>query len=137
MLSCKRCKSEKFVKNGFDKGKQRYKCKECGYNFTDTPPAGYSPEVKRQAIHLYLEGLRFRSIERILKLSHVAVSNWVKASGVVLEPQIPAEVEIMEIDEMHHYVKKKTKNYGSGWLLIELASRSLPVRSVIVVEKQA
>ena len=39
-LRCKRCGSEEHVKNGFMKGLQRYRCKACGLNFTDTPPRG-------------------------------------------------------------------------------------------------
>jgi transposase-like protein len=30
MFVCKECGSEKSVKAGFNGGKQRYKCKECG-----------------------------------------------------------------------------------------------------------
>jgi transposase len=33
MPECKNCKSEKVVKSGKVRGKQRYKCKECGYYF--------------------------------------------------------------------------------------------------------
>jgi transposase-like protein len=33
MVECKNCKSEKVVKSGKVRGKQRYKCMDCGYNF--------------------------------------------------------------------------------------------------------
>ncbi len=39
-VSCKRCGSAKYVKNGLMRGKQRYLCKECGLAFTDTPARG-------------------------------------------------------------------------------------------------
>lgn len=136
-MQCKRCQSKKYVKNGFDKEKQRYKCKSCGYNYTNTPPRGYSIETKLQALHLYLEGLGFRSIARFLKVSNVAVLNWIKAFGANIEQEIPAKVDFMEIDEMHHYIQKKTRNYGSGWLLIELKTKSSDVKPVVVVKKQA
>ena len=135
-MKCKRCGSEKSVKNGFNKGNQRYKCKDCKYNYTDTPPRGFSLETKLQALHLYLEGLGFRSIARFLKVSNVAVLNWIKAFGASIEQEIPAKVEFMEIDEMHHYVQKKSKNYGSGWLLIELKTKSSDAKPVVVVQKQ-
>ena len=35
MPECKNCKSSKTVKSGKVRGKQRYKCKECGYNFVE------------------------------------------------------------------------------------------------------
>jgi hypothetical protein len=39
-LRCKRCGSEEHTKNGFMRGKQRYRCKVCGLIVTDTPPRG-------------------------------------------------------------------------------------------------
>ena len=135
-MKCKKCQSEKYVKNGFDKENQRYKCKACGYNFTDTPQRGCSLETKLQALHLYLEGLGFRSIARFLKVSNVSVLNWIKAFGASVEHKTPAKVDFMEIDEMHHYVQKKTRNYGSGWLLIELKTKLSDGKPVVVVEKQ-
>jgi transposase-like protein len=36
MVGCKNFKSEQVVKNGIVRGKQRYKCKECGYNFVES-----------------------------------------------------------------------------------------------------
>ncbi|MDR2573772.1 MAG: IS1 family transposase, partial [Desulfovibrio sp.] len=33
MPECKNCKSAKVVKSGKIRGKQRYKCKDCAYNF--------------------------------------------------------------------------------------------------------
>ena len=33
---CKKCKSDSFVKNGVVRGLQRYQCKVCEYNFTQT-----------------------------------------------------------------------------------------------------
>ena len=135
-MICKRCNSKNYVKNGFNKGKQRYKCKDCKYNYTDTPPRGRSLETKLQALHLYIEGLGFRSIARFLKVSNVAVLNWIKAFGASIEQQMPAKVDFMEIDEMHHYVQKKSKSFGSGWLLIELKAKSLDAKPVVVVQKQ-
>ncbi|OAV70330.1 hypothetical protein Barb6_01785 [Bacteroidales bacterium Barb6] len=30
-MNCPKCSSEKKIKSGFAKGRQRYKCKKCGY----------------------------------------------------------------------------------------------------------
>lgn len=71
---------------------------------------------------MYLEGLGFRSIGRLLKVSHVAVMNWVKNYGKNLEKiRNKAPVEIVEIDEMHTYVGKKKIVNGYGLQLIETA----------------
>jgi transposase-like protein len=45
MVVCYRCGGERSVKNGLMQGQQRYKCKECGYNFIDKPRRGRSQAV--------------------------------------------------------------------------------------------
>ncbi|MFT4967727.1 MAG: transposase-like protein, partial [Candidatus Deianiraeaceae bacterium] len=58
----------------------RYKCIKCGVNFTKNR-ASKPLYLKRLALELYLEGLDFRSIGRILKVSHVSVYNWIRKFG--------------------------------------------------------
>jgi len=48
-------------------------CNGCKY--TRSTPRGISVEIKRQALQLYLEGLGFRAIGRLLGVSNVAVLN--------------------------------------------------------------
>jgi transposase len=62
-------------------GKQRYRCKTCGFNFT-TGFRGKPMEVRQQALKLYLEGLGYRAIGRELNVSNVTVLNWVRAFGL-------------------------------------------------------
>jgi transposase-like protein len=127
MLNCPKCSQANCTKDGIVKGKQRYKCKGCGYRYTVTHK-GASKDVKRQALNLYLEGLGFRSIGRILNFSHVAVYNWIKVFGEKLEDlKSDTVVEVVEIDEMHSYVGSKKTTVGSGLLLIELGENSSTV----------
>lgn len=118
-MNCPKCKSDKNVKDGIVKGRQRFQCKECKYRYT-VEYRGKSIEVKRMALHLYLEGLGFRSIARILKVSNVAVLNWIKAFGTEIE-KIQGEslpIQIVELDEVHTYIQSKKTIAGYGWLLI-------------------
>ena len=123
---CPNCKNTKIVKDGFANKKQRYKCKKCNYRYTVKQRSGTAtPEIKRQALHLYLECLGFRSIGRLLKFSNVSVLKWIRSFGEQVK-KIKSEQKIdkMEIDEMHTYVSKKTTD-GYGYLLIELEKSSL------------
>lgn len=79
-MKCQKCQSENHVKDGIVKGKQRFICKECKYRYT-VEYKGKSKEIKRLALHLYVEGWGFRSIARIVKVSNVAVLKWIKAFG--------------------------------------------------------
>lgn len=71
-LCCKRCQCASYVKNGKVRGHQRYLCKACRCNFTDTPPCGEPPAKKALALLLYGMGnVSFRSIGRIFGVSNV------------------------------------------------------------------
>ncbi len=125
MVECPKCGSGDCRKDGIVKGRQRHKCKSCGYRYT-VQCRGKSSTIKRQAIELYLEGLGFRSIGRFLKCSHVAVYNWIKAFGKEAADKIRSEkaIEVVEMDEMHTYVLSKKTTAGYGLLLIEMAKDS-------------
>ncbi len=121
-MNCPKCKSVKHKKNGVIKGKQRYKCHNCGYNYTVEIKSTAKPiSVKRQALQLYLEGLGFRSIGRFLCVSHVAVQNWIKKFGKELDEIKSSEkISVIEMDEMHTYIGNKKTIVGYGLLLIEM-----------------
>ena len=126
-MKCPRCKSNDKVKNGVIKGLQRYRCKECKYNFTvEKRSREYSNEIKRKALQLYLEGLGFRSIGRILSVSNVSVLNWIKAFGKKIKDlQSDGKVvEYAELDEMHSFIGNKKTIVGYGLLLIDLGRNS-------------
>ena len=136
MTTCPNCNKSECTKDGIVKGKQRYKCKSCGYRHT-VKHLGISPEIKRQALQLYLEGLGFRSIGRFLKCSHVAVYNWIKAHGESIEAlRSDKDIEVIELDEMHSYIGSKKTIVGSGLLLIEMESNSSTAKWVHATRQQ-
>ena len=86
-------------------------------------------------MELYLEGLGFRSIGRLLKVSHVSVCNWIKQYGKSLELlQNEHEVCVTEIDEMYSYVGSKKTLAGSGLLLIDMQRNSST--SLLAIDQQ-
>ena len=126
-MKCPKCKCSKKVKNGHIKGMQRYKCKDCGYNYTVEKRSGeYSKETKRKALQLYLEGLGFRSIGRVLGVSNVSILNWIRDFGEkVKDLQSDSNpIEYAELDEMHSYIGNKKTIVGFGLLLIDLEKDS-------------
>ena len=126
MEKCPKCKRIEKVKNGFIRGLQRYRCKECAYNYTvEQKSTASSPSKKRLALEMYLEGLGFNSIGRILKVSHVSVLNWIESFGKNAESiRSEKEVEVIELDEMHTYIGQKKTIVGYGLLLIEMGESS-------------
>ena len=126
-MRCSKCKSEYSVKNGFMKGAQRYKCKDCGCNYTvDYSIIAEKEKKRRFGLSMYLEGLGFHSIGRLLNVSHVSVINWVKKYGSELSSvRNPKPVKIMEMDELHTYVGSKKTTDGYGLLSIERQENTL------------
>jgi transposase-like protein len=126
-MKCPKCKSEHKVKNGIVRGRQRYKCKDCGNNYTFDYSYFAEKEKKRRfGLSLYLEGLGFHSISRLLNVSHVTVMNWIKKYGSELK-QIRniKPVQVMELDELHTYVGAKKTINGYGLVLIERQENTL------------
>ena len=115
-MHCPKCCSETYVKNGIKYNKQRYKCKKCGCHFTQSYTNGASLETKLLALKLYLEGMGFRSIGRIMNVNNVTVLNWIRTMGSSVKtyvrthmPDDIRHVDVIEMDEMWHFTLKKTK----------------------------
>ena len=117
-LWCPKCECASYVKNGKAQGRQRYKCKGCGCNFTQAHRHGVPRLVKMFALLLYLSGLSMNRTAQIVGVSPVSVMNWIKAFGHEFDlPQGYGEVLEVEIDEMWHYLGSKKTSTGSGGLL--------------------
>ena len=91
-MHCPKCLSTSYVKNGLIKEKQRYKCKKCSCNFSQSYMRGASLETKLLALKLYLEGQGFRSIGRILKVHNGTVLNWIRSMGNSVKTYINTHV---------------------------------------------
>ena len=84
------------------------------------------------ALNLYLEGMGLRAIGRILKVSNVTVLYWIRSIGQSLKAYVQTHlpddirhVDIIEMDEMWHFTKKKTESSGYGSLSIGIPKKSL------------
>jgi len=124
-MHCPKCWSEKNVKSWKNNWKQRYKCKDCGCNYTKEELWKVELSLKIQALKMYLEWMWFRSIWRVLWVSNVSVLKWIKIFWEIAvslfenlnKVKLEKEYKKIELDEMWHYVKKKKINYGFGLLV--------------------
>ena len=129
-LRCKRCGVADYAKSGVVRGHQRYRCRACGCNFTDTPVRGKLAAMKALAVLLYgMDGMSFSMIGRVLEVSDVAVLKWVRAKAAALpEPEVSAAVVTIEVevDEMWHYLRKSLPRSGSGAPMTWIAGAPWP-----------
>jgi transposase len=128
-MNCPKCKSSEYNRDGVVRFLQRYKCKQCNYRYAVEKKSDHkSDEIKRLVLEMYLEGLGFRSISRILKISYVTAFKWIKERGRKSKfARINRTIEIVELDEMNTYII--SKKYG---LLLADLEKGM---SILCVEK--
>lgn len=110
-MQCERCQGDS-IKNGFQSGKQRYKCKVCGHQFVGE--RGRKPQwMEDMAVQLYQARMSIRGIAKFLNVSPPMVLAWLRKFGnkAVEKPAIEA-VSKIQLDEVWHYLGKKTKTLG-------------------------
>ena len=109
-MNCRKCESTHFVKNGHVNEKQRYKCKKCGYQWTENHKHRGRPIAERAfAVFLYCHGLSINAISKMLGAAPSTILKWIRTFSnehtPLPEPQ--ADAVVLELDEMWHYLKKK------------------------------
>lgn len=122
-IICSKCYSKSHVKNGFVRGKQRYKCKDCLCNFIESDDRKkYDNKTRNLAIRMYLNNCGFRRISEILEVPLSTSFSWIKKAGQIVDEMVKnrqekiEEIEILEMDELFTFVKKsleETKQPGS------------------------
>jgi len=145
-IQCKRCGGEHTVKNGVVRGKARFRCKACGYNFTSGDGRSeYDAATKQMAVRMYLNNCGFRRIAEIMDVPLATVFTWIQRAGQIVDEMVKqrqedkGDIEILELDELYTYVKKsqeRAKKQGNvsanipafGLLLIGTEARMLRLR---------
>jgi transposase len=111
MAICKKCGSGQAVKNGVIGGRQRYKCKDCGYNYREGDNRTNDKVAAKKALCILLYAMAkgsYRMIGRILQIDHTLVYRWIRSFGESLpEPEVSGEIKEMEFDEMWHFIGSK------------------------------
>lgn len=129
--SCPNCDSNNFVKSGVVKGRQRYKCKGCNYYFTvNKKGKQIDSYYVNKALQLYLEGLSYREIERILGISHVSIINWVKKFNVKrpYSFEYHSTYKIMNATELGKYFSDSKNLKGAGVIVTELGDKYMLIK---------
>ncbi|TYP96271.1 Homeodomain-like domain-containing protein [Tenacibaculum adriaticum] len=128
---CPNCNSEKIIKSGIINNRQRYKCKDCKYNFTVNKLGKKIDDYYvNKALQLYLEGLTYREIERILGVSHVSIMNWVKKYNIKRPYNVDYHptYKIYNAEELAKFFQNKSNISGAGVLVTELGDKFMLIK---------
>ncbi len=114
-MQCPYCESTEIRKNGKRRGKQNHICVNCGRQFIDVynSPKGYSDDIKKECLRLYVNGMGFRAIERSTGVHHTTIIYWLKQIGLQL-PDAPPINEIPEVGELDGLARISHKNIKNG-----------------------
>mgnify|MGYP002641398804 CR=1 FL=1 len=111
MMKCPICKANtRQHKIGFTQAQsQRYKCQHGDKRYTPEPkPRGYPESLRKQALKMYVDGINFRRIGRLLDVHHQSVINWVNAYADQLpDAPVPDKTDVVEMDELYTFIREK------------------------------
>jgi transposase-like protein len=130
-MQCPRCLNKKIVKSGFIKEKQRFKCSDCGYNFTvNKLGKQIDPYFIVKALQLYLEGLSYREIERIIGVNNVTIANWVKHFGVKkpFNKKQKPNYKILNSNQLETYFKENTATANQAFLITPIGDKFMLIQ---------
>ncbi|XGB40353.1 MAG: IS1 family transposase [Cyanobacteria bacterium LVE1205-1] len=121
-MKCPKCGSEHIRKNGIQKGKQNHICAECGRQFINPSEQtkAFPETTKQTCLKMYLNGMGFRAIERVMGVHHTTVIDWVKQKGKKLPDAIAPDniPDVGEWDELETFVGFK-KNKIWVWTAVD------------------
>ena len=124
MTNCPYCNSNKVRRNGKSRGTQRMQCMECKKTFAQNPKRT-SKEDKYRAIMMYLNNVGIRKIAIFFGVSAPAVLKWIRNAHKLLQellekfnPLVSEKADIIELDEIYTYVKKRKNEQLYGLLIL-------------------
>ena len=78
---CPLCGSNWVKKDGHSRGKQQFKCNQCGKKHQEGAKRRFTAAQKAQAIKMCADGMTLTAAARAIGASITTVSKWVKNSG--------------------------------------------------------
>ena len=128
---CPRCDAVSVVKSGIINNRQRYRCKRCRYYFTvNKLGKRIDTYYVVKALQLYLEGISYREIERLLGVSHVSVMNWVRKYKV--KPPVQYDYrptyKILNHKELMAFFTDAENLHGAGVIVTEVGDKYMLIQ---------
>ena len=114
--ACPACGGTTPIRSGHARGRQRWRCKGCGRQFTRTTARGKPAAMKAAAVELYCLGLSMNAVAKRVGVSAQSMLRWVRehAQRHGPKPAPSGSTAVVEIDEVWHFVEKSPRSSGSG-----------------------
>lgn len=129
--SCPKCANRNVVKSGIIKDRQRFLCKDCNYYFTVKKLGKQIDDYfVTKALQLYLEGLSYREIERIIGVSHVTISSWIKKYNIQRPPHADFHpvYRVFKQGELVEFMQNEQNIKGCGFIITEFGDKFMMIK---------
>lgn len=130
-LICPSCGSDDIMKNGTTRrGKQNYKCRECGRQFVEDPQwKPIDPDRKAMIDCLLLEKIPLAGIARVMNLSQDWLQRYVNRCYAQVSQQVQVQPKAkgrlaVQMDELWSFADNKG-NKQWVWLALDVATREI------------
>jgi hypothetical protein len=104
------------------RGKQRYKCKDCSFNFVEGDGRTNEKIIALKALCVVFYSLgkaSYNMLGKIFGRDRSLIYRWIREAGMLTEePMMDGEIKEIEFDEMWHFIESKKRNFGSSKPLI-------------------
>ena len=129
--SCPKCQQKNVIKSGIVNERQRYLCKDCHYYFT-VKKLGKQIDsyFVTKALQLYLEGLSYREIERIIGVSHVTISSWIKKYNIKRpkHSEFHPVYKVFKQNELVDFIQNEENIKGFGLIITEFGDKYMMIK---------
>ncbi len=128
---CPKCLNNSIVKSGIIEKKQRFKCKDCNYYFTVKKLGKQIDDyIVTKALQLYLEGLSYREIERIIGVSNVTISSWIRKYNIKRPPHSSFHpvYKVFKQNELIEFMSIEENLKGSGLIITEFGDKYIMIK---------
>jgi transposase len=125
MIPCKRCMSRRVVRNGVVRGKQRYRCMDCKYNFIEGDDRVDQWLTVKKALALILFSLGSPSLRRlahIFGVSESLIRSWVQDQKAKLPlREVHGEIKDMGFEQMRNFILAEIKDSvpSNPWIVAQ------------------
>jgi len=130
-LLCPSCGSDDIMKNGTTRrGKQNYKCRDCGRQFVENPQwKPIDPDRKAMIDRLLLEKLPLAGIARVMEVSEDWLQGYVNACYAAVSQQVQVKPKTqgqlaVQMDELWSRVDDKGNKHWV-WLAQDVTTREI------------
>lgn len=107
-MFCLKCQSNQIIKNGIVWGKQRFKCRTCGFQFTPEGSSGHELTDKATALALCHLGISRNQVSKILNTTQTSVTRWINELPLRIPFKFISKNKLEKIEESYlcSYIKK-------------------------------